>query len=194
MNDVPDAVKEMVAKALGIKSFSYGWQELTDGTVIEVDTIWIAEFPYVFTRNIYLIGIHLQTLTATIEEDVEFCDSTIDYREMILAASYKSCNFVAPNSCRLIQVKYPVMAGHLRTVNLLPPFAYKLALDGSSLRFSVHIYSEGTQAHVRYECTLPADEQVTELYKAIFAEIKYIAERYNDSEINAVIAHGRVSV
>jgi hypothetical protein len=188
--DVPEPVAEVVKRAFGLEALCAGKHKTQANGYLEIDTIWIVEFPFYFSADIYIAGVNE---TQWIPAPDELFLAINAYKGLLLTAPYAKFDFYQTDFYRTITMEWPdEMVKGLQSLNMLPHFASIAQADGTYQEYKVHTYwMGGGEGHASYRAITSQQPEIVVFHNAILHTIKNMAGLYNDSEINRIIEQGR---
>ena len=186
---VPEPVAQVVIRAFGLNELSAGKHTTKEGGYLEIDTLWIIEFPFYFGADIYVAGANQ---IEWIPQDDGALASNV-YKGLLIAAPFTKFDFIGANPYRVIDLEWPdEITKSLQSLNMLPHWAYIPQADGEYQEYKVHTYwSGGGEGHASYLNITSQQPEITTFHHTILRTIKNMAAIYNDSEINQIIERGR---
>lgn len=184
------ALKTAVANAIGIDRFALGRHELS-GETIEIDSIWIIEFPHYFSADIFLVGVvQVDYVPVELEGDTAW-QLTPSYRQMLLASQFNKFQFMGTQPPKLVEVAYHnEMITHLQSMDLMLFYSYVFELDGYVTEFVLHIYSGQSELHWKFYGSNPR-KRLQAFETTILTTIKSLAEGCDDPVIRDIVRKGR---
>jgi hypothetical protein len=184
------ALKTAVANAIGIDRLSLGRHELS-GEIIEIDAIWIIEFPHYFGADIFLVGVvQVDYVPVELEGDTAW-QLTPSYRQMLLASQFSKFQFMGTQPPKLVEVAYPdEMITHLQNMDLMPFYSHVFELDGYATEFILHIYSGQSELHWKFYGSNP-QKRLQAFESSILTTVRHLAEQCDDPVIKDIVRMGR---
>lgn len=187
---LPEPVAQAVMRAFELEYLGSGNQPSKDYSYRLIDSIWVIEFPFFFSADIYIAGVNQIKWTS---DDEETFRATNIYKGLLLTAQFTKFEFYGTNPYRVIDLEWPdEMTKGLQRLNMLPYLAYTPQLDGSHHEYKIHTYWSMGEGHASYNnITHPTSEMET-FHKTILSTIVKMAAVYDGPEINQIIKQGRL--
>lgn len=188
---LPEPVAQAVMRAFELEYLGSGNQPSKNHSYRLIDSIWVIEFPFFFSADIYIAGVNQIQWTSDDEETFRAINI---YKGLLLTAQFTKFEFYGTNPYRVIDLEWPdEMTKGLQRLNMLPHWASIPQLDGSYQAYKVHTYwSGGGEGHASYNnITHPTSEMET-FHKTILSTIVKMAAVYDGPEINQIIKQGRL--
>ncbi len=186
---LPEPVAQAVMRAFELEHLGVGNQPSQDHSYRQIDSIWIIEFPFFFSADIYIAGVNQIKWTS---DDKETFRSTNVYKGLLLAAPSTKFEFYGTNPYHVIDLEWPdEITKELQHLNMLPYLAYTPQLDGSHLEYKIHTYWSIGEGHTSYHVNHPTSEMEA-FHETIQRTIVSMAAVYDNPEINQIIKRGRL--